>query len=85
MSRRAMITADVLMIVFAGVLGCAGARFFIRTVSRFAMIAARHLSSVKPDYGNASIDRNHRNESARGLSSITVRDNCFSPRPAAVV
>ena len=85
MSRRAMITAGVLMIVFAGVLGCAGARFFIRAVSRFAMIVARHLSSVKPDYGNASTGGTHRNKSARGLSSLTVRDNCFSPRPAAVV
>src|SRR5262249_59116904 len=62
--------ASVLMIVAAGVLGGAGARFFSRAVFRRARIAARHLGSIEPDYGNAPIGGNHRNESALGRSSI---------------
>src|SRR5215510_10991996 len=79
-----IVIASVLMIVIAGVLGGAGARFFSRAVSRRARIAARHLAPVEPDYGNASIGGNHRNESALGLSSILMRDNRLAPRPAAV-
>jgi hypothetical protein len=79
-----MIAAGVLMTFAAGVLMGAGARFFNRVVPRCAMIAARLLASVKPDYGYATISGNHRCESALGLSSIPMRDNCFAPRPAAI-
>src|SRR5262249_60554344 len=76
--------ASVLMIVAAGVLGGAGARFISRAMFRCARIAARHLRSIEPDHGNAPIGGNHRNESALGLSTVRVRDNRFAPRPAAV-
>src|SRR5262245_20617673 len=79
-----IVTASVLMIVIAGVLEGSGARFFSRAMSRRVRIAARHLAPVEPDYGNTSIGGNHRNESARGRSSIPVRDNHIAPRPAAV-
>src|SRR5262249_4070487 len=79
-----MIAAGMLMIAADCGLGGAGTRFFTRAVLRRATIAARHLPSVEPDYGNASTGGNYRDESARGLSSITMRDNCLSPRLAAV-
>src|SRR5262249_25732132 len=76
--------ASVLMIVADGVLGGAGARFISRAVFRCARIAARHLRSIEPDYGNAPIGWNHRNESTLVRSSIPVRDNRLAPRLAAV-
>src|SRR5262249_61710596 len=79
-----MIAAGMLMIAADCGLGGAGTRFFTRAVLRRATIAARHLPSVEPDYGNASTGGNYRDESARGLSSITMRDNFLSPRLAAV-